>query len=128
MNSLLGYVSAAGALATKSRADRLQELQHFAKLGRLSASLLHEISNPLTAALLNLELSGQQTPAIKQAKQDMQLLQRYVEAARQQVRLASKPVNFSVRSQVRQLRRVMMPVAKRARVKLDIEAAPDCKL
>lgn len=108
--------------------SHLQELQHFAKLGRLSASLLHEISNPLTAALLHLELSEQQTPAIREARRDMQLLKRYVEAARQQARQASTSINFSVQPQLNQLKRVVLPLAKQAGVQLDIGLAPRTKL
>lgn len=115
-------------LAPNQPVAHLQELQHFAELGRLSASLLHEISNPLTAALLHLELSDQQTPAIREARRDMQLLKRYVEAARQQARLASKSTNFSVPPQLNQLKRVLLPLAKQARVRLDIEMAPPIKL
>ena len=43
------------ALLGEINLERLRELEHFAEIGRLSASLLHEISNPLTAAMLWLE-------------------------------------------------------------------------
>jgi signal transduction histidine kinase len=44
--------------------EHLQELQRFAELGRMSASLLHEISNPLTAAMLNLELTDEKSAGV----------------------------------------------------------------
>jgi signal transduction histidine kinase len=108
--------------------DKLRELQRFAELGRLSASLLHEISNPLAAALLNLELGDQKSRSIRRARRDMQLLWRYVEAARQQVRQQSKPTSFWVQPPLCQLKRVVVPLARKAGVRLNIQAAPSCRL
>lgn len=107
------------ALVDEVGADRMREMQRFAELGRLSASLLHEISNPLTAAVLHLEQHHDQDSLnIKQARRNIQLLQRYVEAARQQLRQESKPVNFYIRPQLSQIRRLLTPVARRASVRL----------
>lgn len=108
--------------------DKLRELQRFAELGRLSASLIHEISNPLTAALLNLELVDQQSRGIRRARRDMKLLRRYVEAARQQVRQQSKPTSFCVQPQLGQLKHVVVPLARKAGVRLDIGVIPGCRL
>lgn len=100
-------------------ADRMRELQKFAELGRLSATLLHEISNPLTATILHLEqYHDQASPNIRHAKRNVQLLQRYVDAARQQVRMESEPINFYVRPQLSQIRRILIPIARRRGVRL----------
>jgi two-component system C4-dicarboxylate transport sensor histidine kinase DctB len=108
---------------------QLEELQHFAKLGRLSAHLLHEIANPLTAALLHLDQSTDRTsPEIRQARRSMQLLQRYVEAARQQIRQQDRPRSFALRPQFEQLKRVILPLVRQANVQLIIEPLPDCQL
>ncbi|MEK7599830.1 MAG: HAMP domain-containing sensor histidine kinase [Patescibacteria group bacterium] len=108
--------------------EKLHELQHFAELGRLSATLLHEISNPLSAALLHLELSDQQSPTITHLKRDMQILRRYVESARQQVRHQGNVTSFSIKPQLDQLKRIVLPMAKKSGVSLEIDAVPDCKL
>jgi len=108
--------------------EHLRELQHFAKLGRMSASLLHEISNPLTAAILNLELGDKQSAAVRRASKDMQMMRRYIEAARQQVRLQGKPGAFRVQPQLNQLKRVIVPLARQGGVRLDIGPAPGCRL
>lgn len=108
--------------------EHLCELQRFAELGRMSASLLHEIRTPLTAAMLNLELCGQQSAGVRRAHYNMRLLRRYVEAARQQVRPGSRPVSFRVRPQLDQLKRVITPVAVKAGVKLELGPVPDCRL
>ena len=103
-------------------ADRLRELQRLAELGRLSAGLLHEISNPLTAAILHLEqFEDQRSASIRQARRNIQLLQRYVDAARQQVRHESQPGTFYIRPQIDQVKRVLRPVARRSKVKLRFE-------
>jgi len=107
------------ALIDEVGADRMREMQRFAELGRLSASLLHEISNPLTAAILHLEQHhDQQSLNIRQAKRNIQLLHRYVEAARQQLRQESQSVNFYIRPQLSQIRRLLTPMARRAGVRL----------
>lgn len=107
------------ALVDEVGADRMREMQRFAELGRLSASLLHEISNPLTAAILHLEQHhDQESLNIKQARRNIQLLQRYVEAARQQLRQESQSINFYVRPQLSQIRRLLTPMARRAGVRL----------
>lgn len=100
--------------------ENLQELQRFAELGRLSASLLHEISNPLTSALLNLELGEEQSYNIRRARHSIQTLRRYVEAARQQVKRQSNAITFCAHPQIDQLKRIVMPLAKRSGVRLDI--------
>ncbi|PIZ62737.1 hypothetical protein COY17_02010 [Candidatus Saccharibacteria bacterium CG_4_10_14_0_2_um_filter_52_9] len=107
----------------------LQELQRFAELGRLSASLLHEISNPLTAALLHLDqFSDQTSPAIKQVRRNIYALRRYVEAARQQVRQESRLSAFAITPQFEQLKQVVRPLARKAAVQLVFETIPSCRL
>ncbi len=109
--------------------SQLRELQHFAELGRLSASMLHEISNPLTALLMQLEAyEDQRSPAIRQARRDVRALRRYVEAARQQVRQESQTVRFSLTSQVEQLKCLLRPLARKAGVDLVFEPVPSCQL
>lgn len=109
--------------------DRMLELQRFAELGRLSATLLHEISNPLTAAILHLEQHhDQESLNIRQAKRNIQLLHRYVDAARQQVRQESQPINFYVRPQLSQIRRILTPLARRSGVRLRFDLPANYRL
>lgn len=117
------------ALVDEIGADRMREMQRFAELGRLSASLLHEISNPLTAAILHLEQHhDQESLNIRQARRNIQLLQKYVEAARQQLRQESTPVTFYVRPQLSQIRRLLAPVARRAGVRLNFSLEANYRL
>ena len=101
----------------------LIELQHLAEIGRLSATLLHEISNPLTNALLQLERhGGSSSAALREAKRSIRLLRRYVDAAHQQVRHESKPIVFPVNPQLAQLKRIVRPLAQKSGVKLRFES------
>jgi signal transduction histidine kinase len=109
--------------------SQLQEMQRLAEIGRLSASLLHQISNPLAAALLHLEqVSNQVSPGLRHVRRNIRLLRRYVEAARQQLRQESRPVKFSVRQQLEQVSRIVMPSARSVGVDLLIETLPGCRL
>lgn len=99
----------------------IQQVQHFAELGRLSASLLHEISNPLTSALLAYEqLDERPELAKRQIKRSLDTMRRYIAAARQQVRAQSDAVLFPVKPQMDQVRRIVAPIARRQRIDLTI--------
>jgi two-component system C4-dicarboxylate transport sensor histidine kinase DctB len=110
--------------------DQLETLQHFIELGRLSASLLHEISNPLTAALLYLDQPNGQSPAhVRQARRSLGLLRNYVEAARQQIRHHSPQLSaFCIHPQIEQVKRLVLPLARAEDVQLVFEGTPHYRL
>jgi signal transduction histidine kinase len=108
--------------------ERAQDFRRFAELGRMSAVLLHEISNPLTAALLNLEASDHKSTAIRQARRDIRLIKRYVEAARSHVRRQSTVTVFCVQPQLNHIKRLSMPLAKQAGVQVSIQSLAGCRL
>lgn len=103
------------------------ELQRLAELGRLSATLLHEISNPLTAALIHLENASDPT-SLREAKRSIKTLKKYVEAARQQVRKESTLTDFKISTSMSQIKRVVMPLARKAGVNIKFSPVPDCRL
>ncbi len=121
--------SSAAIIINDPAREGLRQLEHFAEFGRLSASLLHEISNPLTAALLYLEqYENRQSRHIRQVRRNILLLQRYVEAARQQIRHEGEISSFYIRAQIDQVRRVLAPLARRKGVSLQIEPATNYKI
>jgi signal transduction histidine kinase len=98
------------------------EIERLAELGRLSASMLHEISSPLTSALLYLETyKDQPAAAIRKVGGSIKTLWQYVEAARQQVQSESSTSTFRVEPQITQLKRIVAPIAKQAGVKLTFD-------
>lgn len=108
---------------------RLIELQRFAEFGRLSANLLHEVTNPLTAASLNLQNSGlEQSPALKQVRKSLKQLERYVLAARKQLQNESRKFEFNVAKETRELFSVLKPIARKASVTLELDIENSIKL
>jgi two-component system C4-dicarboxylate transport sensor histidine kinase DctB len=101
---------------------RTAELRRLAEFGRVSANLLHEIANPLTAASLNLEqCDNQKSRLVSQALENLHELERYLEAARQQLKTHGELSSFSVRQELRRIDSIMTPLARHAGVKLSIE-------
>lgn len=102
----------------------LQEIERLAELGRLTTSLLHDISNPITAALLYLEhYKDQPEIAANKAYGSIKTLSLYVKAARQQISKDENVSNFNVSQQISQLKRVVLPHARYCHVKLIFEIA-----
>lgn len=125
---LLNHLNAVGGL-DEPTLEHLHELQRFAEIGRLSASLLHEISNPLTAAILHLDPAAAGTSHhIRHARRHIKILQSYVEAARQQVKTSSNERSFFTRSQLEQVRRILEPHAKRHHVRLWMDTSSNYRL
>jgi two-component system C4-dicarboxylate transport sensor histidine kinase DctB len=110
-----------------SGVDNKEDIQRFVDLGRLSASLIHEISSPLTAALIHLESSDQplSVPVVKRCLVD---LSRYVDAARQQLRGESGQAYFFIDVQMRYVKRLVLPLARQVQVKLEFYNIPHLKL
>jgi signal transduction histidine kinase len=99
--------------------ERTLELQRFAEFGRLSAHLLHDLSNPLTAASLHLQLiDGQKSKAYRQAKQNIAQIERYVSTARKQLQSVSDTCEFDANEEIKQLCSIIQPLAENVSVAL----------
>jgi signal transduction histidine kinase len=109
---------------------RTMELQRFAEFGRLSAHLLHEVANPLTAASLTVEQlhNNRQPELIAQIGRSLHSLERYVEAARKQLRGQATLVRFSVRDELNQAMTMLSPLARKAAVTVSIDADKSARL
>ncbi|MDB5176259.1 MAG: multi-sensor signal transduction histidine kinase [Candidatus Saccharibacteria bacterium] len=101
---------------------RTMELRRFAEFGRLSANLLHEVANPLTAASLNLEQldSEEHSNLVIQARKNLRHMERYIDAARKQLKGEGEVTKFMVRKEVAQLMRIVIPRAERSHVKISV--------
>lgn len=103
----------------KSYNYKLSELQRLADFGRLSAHLLHDITNPLTAISLNLnQMRGQPLPAVAQARKSLRLLERYILSARKQLGAQGHETSFCVQQEIKQLILILKPLANKAGVTL----------
>ena len=118
-----------GSLKNRSSDHASQELHRLAELGRVSASLLHEIGNPLTSALLHIEkYADKNSPSLQEVRRSIKRIYTYVEAARQQARSESRQASFGICAQVAQVKRLVQPLARKAGVKLIINDLPGCRL
>ncbi|HEX7633358.1 MAG TPA: ATP-binding protein [Candidatus Saccharimonadales bacterium] len=101
---------------------RVMELQRLAEFGRLSAGLLHEVANPLTVASLNLEqLSTEPRPVLlKRAVQSLQHIERFVAAARMQLKGQGSLMNFQLQHEIKQVMSILAHRARESGVKIDL--------
>lgn len=115
-DSLEGKVKERTRQLEEAQLVRLIEQRRFAEFGRLSANLLHEIANPLTAASLNLEQFGSTNSSklVRQARSNLSHLERYLQAARQQINGSDELTNFKVRHEVSQVVSILTARARTA--------------
>jgi two-component system C4-dicarboxylate transport sensor histidine kinase DctB len=119
MISVMYHVPSISRLLADISTGQLRELQRFAEVGRLSAGLIHDMTSPLTAAILHLEQSeSSELPGVQRARRSIQVLERYVEAARQQLSHQYSARVFRVEPEVRQAKQILQPLAKRRQVYL----------
>ncbi|MEO8105520.1 MAG: HAMP domain-containing sensor histidine kinase [Candidatus Saccharibacteria bacterium] len=109
---------------------RSMELQRFAEFGRLNANLIHDLTNPLTAATINLDMLDhtQDAALLLRVRQNLKHVERYVEAARQQVKGQSTISSFSVRAELTQLLESLRPRADQANVIVKLQPGGNFKL
>lgn len=109
---------------------RSMELQRFAEFGRLNANLIHDLANPLTAATINLQLldNTQDAALLLRVRQNLEHVERYVEAARQQVKGQSAITSFSVRGELKLVLGSLHTRAQQANVKVKLQAGSNFKL
>lgn len=107
----------------ESQLLRNVELERFAEFGRICATMIHDVASPLTAASLNLELyDGSESRTVLRARKNLQQLERYVCAARQQLKSHGKLETFSVNNEFKRLSLVMEPIASKNGVRINFES------
>ena len=103
----------------------IDELQRFAEFGRISARFLHEFANPLSAAALHIELCDSNShEALKEVRKNIVLLEKYMKAARSQLKRESCRSSFIIQREVRRSLLLLGPLAKKSGVKIKISALP----
>ncbi|MGH7234675.1 MAG: sensor histidine kinase [Candidatus Saccharimonadales bacterium] len=106
------------------------ELIRLAELGRVSASLIHEMTTPLTAATLVLDNMSDEHEErdLKLVRRNLRLIERYVVAARQQLNGDSQPASFSLTVAIHQVAMILSARAKEANVRLLINSIGSIRL
>ena len=104
--------------------EKMLELHRFAEFGRLSAALLHDIANPLTAVSLNLEqIKGKRhAELLEQARQGISQMEQYVVSARRQLQYQSEIKKFDIGDEVQQVAALLKSKAnvQQVRIQLDL--------
>lgn len=106
----------------RSQLARTLELQRFAAFGKVSAGLVHELANPLTAATINLDQfkATDNIDLLQRVRQNLQHLERYLLAARKQLQSSSTLSSFSLDDEVRHVISLARPIARQAAVQLEV--------
>ncbi len=125
MIGLVAHAPTLSRLLAEISVERLRELQRFAEVGRVSAGLIHDMSSPLTAAILHLEQDG---PSVRHARRSIRVLERYIEAARKQLRQQDCSTTFCVKREINQAKHILQPLARRRQLNLRFSVAAGHKL
>jgi signal transduction histidine kinase len=115
----------------QAQLTRVMELQRLAEFGRMSAGLLHDVANPLTAASLNLKqlgITSRSSVPLRQALQSLHYIERFLEAARKQLKSQSSTTNFTVYKEVEQVMSILAHRARESGVSLKLHSKPRYKL
>ena len=112
------------------RPSKTPELARLVEFGRVGASLIHEMSSPLTAASLVLDQIdvSRRDRNISQVRRNLRVLERYIVAARQQLSGDSKPSSFSLTVVTHQVAMLLSARAKSINVKLLINTIGSVRL
>jgi signal transduction histidine kinase len=103
-------------------AARLKELEKMAEAGQRSARLLHDITSPLTAAILHLENPPNN---VQGARQSLTLMHRYVETARQRLTMSEETIRFSTCSLLTELIDVLGAIAREKDIGIELVTDTD---
>ncbi len=103
---------------------RLLDIQRFAEFGKISAGLIHDVANPLTAIALNLDLmqNTSQGTLLKTARQNLKYLERYLDGARKQIDTGGAVADFSINDELAQVIAMLQHQARQASVLLRFRA------
>lgn len=106
----------------KAQMEKVSQLAHLAEFGKIASSIVHDISNPLTAILLNLEEvnnSKKSTQAnIKQALVSSRKLEQFVGLVKKQLQKQEIIRRFDVKNEISEVLKVLNHKLKVNQVKV----------
>ncbi len=117
-------------LSTNSQNALDLEEQRFAEFGRVGASLLHDLSTPLTAATITLSnlQAEQSNRQLKRALADLKRIENYIQSARQQLGHAAIYRSFALNHVLRQACSILEVHATLNNVEIVTDLAEDVQL
>jgi signal transduction histidine kinase len=109
--------------------DNAEELYRFIEFGRLNASLIHEISNPLTTAILHVEqMKHHKCLNIRTIRHSLNLLSNYVNITREQLNKQVELSYFYIDKEMKEIKRCVTPFAKTSHIKIHFSSPQHLKI
>jgi signal transduction histidine kinase len=107
-----------------------EELQRLAGVGQLTAGLLHDVANPLTAASLSLQQLSETecSQLVNEIANNLRHIERYVEAGRKQLQLRGRPQPFEITAEIHEAASLLMHKARLTGVRLYLPPLSTCRL
>ncbi len=116
--------------------EKMGQLYRFAEFGKLSSGLFHDLSNPLTAASLNMEIvknngstreSEEVRAYVDRALSATRKMEDFVTAVRKQISKQEAKIEFSLNEEVKQVLDILLYKAKQTDVTFDFNAIKEIK-
>lgn len=110
--------------------SEMMQLYEFAYFGRITASLLHDMVSPLSTVALSLKRlkGGDSSEIVTRAIENTRRIERYVAAARQQLRREENIVEFSLTDELRQAVQMLEERLRRHRITIQLNIPEQANL
>lgn len=113
--------------------ERLNQLNRFAEFGKLASGILHDLSSPLTAVSLNLDLAQSEERQtvltaqkhIDNAKEAAKRMEVFLKSARKQLQQNPEQELFSLNQEIKQIITILTFKARDLRVQLTTHSEED---
>ena len=121
---------------TAAQLEKMREINRFAEFGRLASGFFHDLSNPLTAVSLNLEmLKDKHGPEIADARSHLdqalsatKRAEGFITAIRKQIQHQETRSVYSLVEEVKQVLQVMSYNARKHGIQLDVSFTQDIRM
>lgn len=108
--------------------EKMEQLSHFAEVGRLASGIFHDLINPLTAVSLNLEkikhsdkeLTGSEN-YLQQAIQSTRHIESLMSSMKNQINLQEIRQKFNIAKTVKEVLQILSYKTRLAKVAIDIK-------
>lgn len=123
------YSTIGDELFEDSRESSLDDLFKLALIGQQTSRLIHDLANPLTAALITLETAKTTAePETIEIMRCIKLMSRYIHSFRSQLNGNVQKNRFDIRSNTYQVIQAMLPLARQHDVAIQMSRLPSAML
>lgn len=116
--------------------EKLAQVVHLAKFGRLASGIVHDIINPLTAVSLNLEqIESSKIKGVKDTRKHIEQalaankrMESFVSAVKRQIQQQEEKSLFSVNKEIDQAISILAYKSRKENVKIKFEASKEIEV